>query len=624
MNDLTQQDPNLPEQPPVESAGEELLQKDVLASLFAESERNYWQRLRDMFKGLKMPKESIEYKAAMIEVQRLGAPLVAISLPILACLGLAMMKLDTKQQERKVEVELVDPTETQMLEEPPEPPDEKPPELDDPPVDIDTPVVDIDAPPTTSDVQSPQPREFDSVAQSPSVFQVKGIMGSRDPGSRGAAIGRYGGGNVEKYVVANLRYLKKVQTVEKVTINGEQVEVGYWGKAGGNNFSAPLARTSIVLLAYLAHGEIPGSPEFGDTVLRAIRFLTLDRHASKVGPKDALGGDNPIKGKFTFNGSHDPGNYTHPIMTYALSEAYAMTRNPDIKPILEKAVDTLVSGQTRDGGFGYNMNPNSNDRIDSSYMGWCVQALKAAKIAGVHNSKLVPALKKSIRGILVLQQKNGKFKYTNKEGHGGGLTAVGALALQLLGEADSPQVRKAQDYMKDWQPTFVNKKFATGSLGPATIYYSYYATQVKFFMGEKAPAWNAWNASMSRLYRASFTWVMKDKSGYEFEGVKYPIGYWGYRNRPEDLKALTSDRQTQAGKRMGFPVSQLIFGDGHRLSDDKADRALGNALVALQMMVYYRNSPTTKGALFKIDEVAEEAVTEGENEVQVEGLPDNF
>ena len=45
--------------------------------------------------------------------------------------------------------------------------------------------------------------------------------------------------------------------------------------------------------------------------------------------------------------------------------------------IAEKAIKVVVVGQNPSGGWTYNCKPS--DRNDTSYMGWCAQALKAAK-----------------------------------------------------------------------------------------------------------------------------------------------------------------------------------------------------------------------------------------------------
>lgn len=74
----------------------------------------------------------------------------------------------------------------------PPPPPEEPPILEEILIEIDMPQVDIEAPPATFDVQSPQPREMNAVALSPSLVVMKNIMGSRSSRTRKAPIGRFG------------------------------------------------------------------------------------------------------------------------------------------------------------------------------------------------------------------------------------------------------------------------------------------------------------------------------------------------------------------------------------------------------------------------------------------------
>ena len=50
----------------------ESLSQDELIKLFDEEERSYFRRIADMCKGLGCPRDSIEFKKAMIELQRLG------------------------------------------------------------------------------------------------------------------------------------------------------------------------------------------------------------------------------------------------------------------------------------------------------------------------------------------------------------------------------------------------------------------------------------------------------------------------------------------------------------------------------------------------------------------------
>ena len=86
------------------------------------------------------------------------------------------------------------------------------------------------------------------------------------------------------------------------------------------------------------------------------------------------------------------GSYEHPIATYAISEAYGLTRIPSLKSVMEKATDVILKGQQGGGGWDYFYKKEA--RVDLSVMGWNIQALKSAYIAGAENPGLHDALEK--------------------------------------------------------------------------------------------------------------------------------------------------------------------------------------------------------------------------------------
>ncbi len=502
------------------------MQDDPLLKLFNED--GYFTRLKKMFTGLAKPRSSLEYKEAMIEVQRLGAPAAAIFIPIAVCLLLIIMAAQTTEREITVSTEIM---ETQNLPDVEPPPPPEPPTPDETLPDIELEVANIDLPPTTATVQSPKPREFDSVREVQSTLVMPGIMASRDPGTRGANIGRVGYGDkyTEAAVMAALRHLKQKQQPD-----------GSWEPAGGGGYKSRPAAVSFALLTYLAHGETPSSPEFGDTVRKAIEFLLKSQEGN---------------GRFKGRDGHD---YTHPIAIYALSEAYSMTTQPQIKEALEKALPILIKGQNPNGSWDYNMNAKST-RNDLSYAGWCVQALKAAKIAGMHTPGLVDAMKKAIRGLEAnYNEKEGFFEYTgpNKSGRIG-MTPIGSLCLQFLGQADSPKVKKSHEFMAAWLPTFDS----TG-IGGSPQYYCYYATQSKFFLGTSDRRWLLWNDTMKKVYLPA----LKDGApGYkDHNGKPQKTGFWTNNDNPG------------------------LWGN------DQKDKVVPTCFVALQLMVYYRFLPTTQ------------------------------
>jgi len=488
-----------------------------------------WKRVSE---GLRMPPDSGEYKWAKLQQKRLLAPLCAVVVPVIMLFVIGVLAPMAPPPAPRVQVQIIEPEQVEELDdieeeiiEPPDPPE--PEEVE--PTDIisDSPYAGADPTATPGPVAdfSPQPTTFDAVAIVKSPVIMRGIYGSRSPGARGAALAGGGGGSAtEAAVLRALRWMAKNQASE-----------GYWGK------TKP-AMTGLALLAFLAHGETPSSEEFGLTVEMALKFLL-----------DSAGDGSKFAGA-------DGHEYTHPIATYALCEAYGMTQVPDIKYVAQKALERIIKGQHPSGGWDYNL--KQSDRDDISYMGWCAQALKAGKAAGIEAEGLEEACKNSIKGM----KKNfggsyegGGFGYTGpSKDHG--LSPVGTLCLQLHGAGNSDEALgslKTYDTHAKWATYDIDNP-APGKDG---LYYWYYLTQVKFHVGGET--WNKWNKMFSPELVRKQTVIAKEASGYtDHKGQPRSIGFWG-----------------QYG--------------GHGSNEGEI---FSTCLATLQLEVYYRYLPT-----FKID-----------------------
>lgn len=616
-------------------------EKDELLKIFEQGERSYFQRIVDMCKGFGQPKDSIEFKLAIIEFQRLGAPIAAVVIVVLAITVMSIVRFEPPEKPPVVETQIIEPEAAEELVKEEPPPPEEPPELDEV-VDTEV-VVDIEAPPTTSAEQSPQPSPVDAVALTPSPVVLKGVHGSRNPGLRGAKIGRFGAQATEKLVYGFLRWLKMKQGYN-----------GLWEDDAGI--------TSIALLCYLAHGELPGqSDEFGATVEKAIRAMIADQikteEEAKADHSNSPRGFNDHgyrRGEVGYFKSRNATNYTQLVAVYALAEAYAMTRIPDLKPVVERAIKPIIDGQNAEGGWYYNLDAKC-PITDTSYASWAVQALKAAKLAGFHDPKIIQALKKASRGIKTCLHTDGKesgaFGYLDKKNRPRefnsywGLTAPCVLILQMLDEGDTELCKKSLKYMETWDPTFKTteappKKENNPAIGKSSQYYCYYLSQVRFNQGENHKLWKRWNETQKRLYAAAAINIPAEKSGYvDHNGKPQYITYWGVQGSKAkytgeakeipDEQRLMQDKNTKNGKRNGYDVKDLINRDVCTLAGWHAGKnpamkgmILGNCLTALQLMVYYRNSPLAKGALTKIEAEAEVKVEDKANEVTIEGIDD--
>ena len=337
-----------------------------------------------------------------------------------------------------------------------------------------------------------------------------------------------------------LRWLKK-----------NQMDDGSWPKCKP-------AMTALAILSFLAHGETPASVEFGPTVEKAIRFLV-----------DGQDSD----GHFAGRDGHD---YTHPIATYALCEAYGLTKVPMIKYAAEKAIDVVIDGQNPSGGFNYNLKPSERD--DTSYMGWCAQALKAAKMSGLANDGIDQCMTMAVAGF----RKNGSGGSSNAGfGYTGpgmaGLTSVGTLCMQLLGKAKDPLVlggiANLSGSTYNWE----------GGGKHNQLYFWYYTTQAMFHTGGKT--WESWNALFKPVLIDNQTIIEDGIMGPKGEMVD--IGFW------EVAKEVS----------------------GHTDGD-----VMNTCLCALQLMVYYRYLPTFQEVTHVEDSVAEAAADDDDVDIDIGDL----
>lgn len=549
---------------------------EKIAELYAND--TLFHRFKIMRQGLKAPRDSREYKAAMIEVQRLTAPIVAILLPLTLVAFVAIMSINAGVDDRIIVTQMIEADEVPDLDEIEEfePPEDF--EIQD--IDVDIPTIGDTAAPVDTAISddsgpvSPQPQPFDAVLTVVSPVIMKNILGStRDTGTRGRLMGRYGGdAATEAAVLRALRWLKKNQ------------------EADGSWRNQRIAMTGLAILTFLAHGEKPGdSVEFGDTVRKAIEYLISKQ-----------GSDGRFSGM-------DGNQYAHPIATYALCEAYGMTLNPNVKDTAERALVPIIKGQHPTGGWTYKMDPNPNAngvyRDDTSYMGWCAQALKAAHMAKLNAPGLEKAMKLSIKGFKANAHPEGGFGYVSRGK--GGLTSVGSLCMQLLGASADNDVKRALALINEWVPAFQDfakaralaggtsalewdqiqdrsklpkgKSISQGDavnvlrgasdaaekifLGTCAQYYYYYATQSKFHEGGRA--WDRWNREMKPRYIKAQQ--IQRKAIADPKGKMQDIGWW--------------ENVDQHGDR---PV-------------------MDTCLAALQLMVYYRYLPTTSAEATKFE-----------------------
>ena len=282
-------------------------------------------------------------------------------------------------------------------------------------------------------------------------FPMPQIMGDRCTVAARATAMRTTGGSpeCEEAILKGLRWLKT-----------QQKEDGSFGH------QFPSAMTGLALLSFMGHCERPTSKEFGPCVRKAIDYL--------VNLKGS--------GGFISKAHGNAPAYEHGIATYALGEAYILTREPKIAEVFTTAVDKIIYGQSPDGGWSYGF---SKEQGDTSVSGWQVQALKVAKLSGLEIAGVDSALKKSALNILRVQGPKGGFGYKTPGDDKPAMTAVGILVLQLVNRERGKVVRQALDLIID------DHKAAKLDYANADLYFWYYGTQACF--QHQGSAWAKWN-----------------------------------------------------------------------------------------------------------------------------------
>jgi hypothetical protein len=312
-------------------------------------------------------------------------------------------------------------------------------------------------------------------------------------------LGRYGGGgSTEGAVLRGLRWLKKTQEPD-----------GNWNpNSGGGDLkitnTVSVGLTGLALLTFAGHGETDASPEFGETVKKAVAWL-LKQQAP--------------------DGSFGSKSYEHPIATFSLCEIHALTpTNSALAPALTNAVKLIVSGRNVEGGWDYAFAPTR--RTDTSITGWCVQALKAAQVAGLGGPDVDKVLKKALEALLknyAGDDTKGRFSYAGSTDPD--LTGIGVLCCELIDYKHPLGIKGALAHLSEAEA------FTWENVTWEKIYRWHFATQAFFHVGGEL--WKSWNKQFClRLVKAQAI-ESKAIEGPAIDGPggrRYDIGYWDANN----------------------------------------------------------------------------------------------
>ena len=275
----------------------------------------------------------------------------------------------------------------------------------------------------------------------------------------------------------------------------EQKVLGHDRQSAGAD--ADTGITGLALLAFLASGNTHLEGQYRDNVRNGLAFL-----CSKQAANGSLQGDSRLFAQM----------YCHSMAMLALSEAYSMTGDQQLKPHLEAAVSYSVRAQNRtDGGWRY----QPGDQGDMSQFGWQVMALVSASNGGIRIDDNVFVGMNAFLKACTSGTHGGLGAYRPFERPSSTMTAEALVCRcflqadisdELISEATS---RINIDQISQRRPNF---------------YYWYYATLALHQTG--GDKWDSWHSKLrDRLVD------LQRKDGYD-AGSWDPNGIWsGYGGR---------------------------------------------------------------------------------------------
>jgi len=170
--------------------------------------------------------------------------------------------------------------------------------------------------------------------------------------------------------------------------------------------------------------------------------------------------------------------YAQGLSAIVLCEACAMTGDPGLKEVAQRALDFIEYAQDKRGG-GWRYTPGEPG--DTTVTGWQLMALKSGQMANLHVRS--PSIFLACDFLDSVSSEDGaRYGYMNTDPRKT-TTAVGLLCRMYTGwRRSNPGLRMGVSYLREWGPSEDN------------MYYNYYATQVLRHWGGRE--WENWNPKM--------------------------------------------------------------------------------------------------------------------------------
>ena len=230
--------------------------------------------------------------------------------------------------------------------------------------------------------------------------------------------------------------------------------------------SSDAAGTGFGLLPFLGAGYTHKSGKYKDAVQRGLDWLITDQ--TKEG---------------TFRHCENGTLYAHGIASIALCEAWAMTKDLNLKQPAQRAIDYIVQAQHAAGGWRY----QPGQPGDTSVSGWQVIALRSAQQGGLRVPKNVMTKVSGYLDSVQVDKQGSGYCYMPGDRITDAMVAEGLLCrIYTTWNSKRPGLEAGVRYLLAHPP----------QIGGG-LYYWYYATQVMHHRGGEP--WQEWNREMRDL-----------------------------------------------------------------------------------------------------------------------------
>ncbi|MGF1581266.1 MAG: hypothetical protein ACFCD0_18025 [Gemmataceae bacterium] len=271
------------------------------------------------------------------------------------------------------------------------------------------------------------------------------------------------------------KYRKAVRKGLEYLANAQK-EDGHW-EGNGGQYTVPM--TGLAGMALLMEGSTMHTGRYSSHIRKAVRWLISRARPNKGGPRDGLiGGTLPNERNRYMYGQ----GFAMLFLASVYGEEEKEDRREELKDILTRGVKYIVNAQSTQGGWYYQSAKESNDADEGSVTITQVQALRAARNAGIP----VPlqSIKKAREYLQKSTDTQGGVIYSlgRRTGTptGGGRPALTAAAIACAFNSGEYK----GEYVKKWFRFCHTKNQIRRGMGHDE-YTQYYYAQAVYILGDK-------------------------------------------------------------------------------------------------------------------------------------------